>query len=90
MAPSPEPRIAVFCRCGAQWFGRAVNSGAFNISCHRNRCGELVPAQTFELLGYEIAWPRHWTEPERDAVRSASLLLANGGKTPAKPPAADS
>ena len=75
-----EPRIAVFCRCGAQWFGRFIASAESNIDTHRERCGEPVPIQTYELLGHKVIWPGHWTDDERADVRSAQLAACTNGK----------
>ena len=71
-----DPRQAVFCRCGAHWVGRWVASAAPIIEGHRTRCGPLIPVQTFELLGWKVTWPAHWTLAERAEVRSASLKEA--------------
>ena len=68
-----DPRIGVFCRCGAQWFGRTVSSAAPVIEGHAAKCGPAVPAQTFELMGHRLIWPSHWTDEERQAARHASL-----------------
>jgi len=68
-----DPRIAAFCRCGAQWFGRQVHTAILNIESHRSNCGDPIPAQPYELLGHKIVWPHDWTDAERATVRSESL-----------------
>lgn len=70
-----EPRVAVFCRCGAQWLG-AVAIGNAVIDAHAMRPGgnrvgcRLITAAEYEALGLPIKWPQWWTPSERrDAVR---------------------
>ena len=88
MNPRFYPRSAVFCRCGAQWFGKYTKQAAINIAHHMEHCGAPVPIQTFELMGYRVGWPQHWTEEERAEVRRASL--AAYGKTQPGDPEASS
>lgn len=56
-----EPRVAVFCRCGAQWFGQhAINNPV--IADHEARCGPRISAAQFERRGFRLKWPKSWTK----------------------------
>lgn len=63
-----EPRVAVFCRCGAQWFGRyAVDNPA--IGYHARRCGPAIDAAAFAALGFTARPPAAWKREQVDAAR---------------------
>lgn len=67
-----QQRVAVFCRCGASWFGRfAVDNPV--IESHRNRCGQPITSEAFAARGYRVKWPREWTSDEREAVTTGRL-----------------
>jgi hypothetical protein len=69
MTKPKEPRIAVFCPCGAQWLGRVALDNPV-IADHRRRCGPPISAEAYQALGYRIKWPLWWTESERaEALR---------------------
>lgn len=59
-----EPRVSVFCRCGAQWHGRfAVDSSS--IREHQQRCGDPVTREQFKRMGYRFVFPQTWTLAEK-------------------------
>ena len=66
-----EPRIVVFCRCGAAWFGRAAIENPV-MESHRARCGAPISAGTYEARGWRIKWPQWWTAHERDTARACA------------------
>jgi len=77
-----EPRVAVFCRCGARWFGKHAIGNPV-IADHRERCGPPITADAFERAGFQMGWPTGWTQAERDTVRVfCSPLLDNMTPTP--------
>jgi hypothetical protein len=56
----PDPRISVFCLCGAQWHGRyAVNNPV--IEDHAARCGPPAALEEYEAAGHRAKFPRWWT-----------------------------
>ena len=71
-----DPRVAVFCRCGAVWFGRHTIENQV-IEDHQTRlgCGPAITADEFEQGTYgqarKIKWPAGWTQDEIDKVRGA-------------------
>ena len=77
-----EPRVAVFCRCGARWFGKhAIDNPV--IASHRARCGPPITGAAFERAGFRFNWPYGWTQAERDTIRAAtSPLLDNMDDAP--------
>jgi hypothetical protein len=66
MPPKPEPRISVFCRCGAQWHGKVAVNNKW-IEAHRDgtaprqrgrpRC-KIVSAADFIAAGHLVKYPR--------------------------------
>jgi len=62
-----DPRVAVFCSCGAQWFGRhAIDNPV--IADHAERCGPPILRSEFEHLGFTVKFPKGWTRAERKAI----------------------
>ncbi len=59
-----QPLVAVFCRCGAAWFGKYATDNPV-IDRHRARCGPPVSVARYEALGWRIKWPQWWTRRER-------------------------
>ena len=55
---------AVFCRCGAAWFGEHTVDNP-NIAAHVDRCGPPITETGYRLLGFRIKWPSSWTEHDR-------------------------
>jgi hypothetical protein len=70
---SPHRKPAVFCRCGAAWFGAAAVENPV-IAAHRDRCGPSLSGAAYERLGYHITWPQGWTAGERRHVRDGREL----------------
>jgi hypothetical protein len=72
-----EPRVAVFCRCGAAWFGKYVRDNDV-IAAHQAKkgCGPLITADEYEQGTYgearKIKWPAGWTPEEQAAVRAGA------------------
>jgi hypothetical protein len=65
-----EPRISVFCRCGAQWHGRfAVDNPVIADHAARATC-ELLSRVEYELAGYVVKLPAYWTFPVEPPTRS--------------------
>jgi len=62
--------VAVFCSCGAQWFGRYVESASAVIRTHAAQCGPPVSRAEFEgVFGHAVNFPQHWTPSERESIR---------------------
>jgi hypothetical protein len=60
--------VAVFCSCGAQWFGRYTSSAV--LRDHAARCGPPVSRAEFEgVFGHAVNFPQHWTASERESIR---------------------
>lgn len=45
MTKMPRPTAALYCQCGAAWFGRSIEAFAENIEAHRQKCGPLLDAR---------------------------------------------
>jgi len=58
----PEPRVSVFCRCGAQWWGAVAVNNSIIID-HRNRCGLPITAARYQL-SFHLKPPQGWTEAD--------------------------
>jgi hypothetical protein len=55
-----HPRVAVFCRCGAAWFGHyAVDNP--RIADHRRRCGDPITRDEYIALGHRLREPTWWS-----------------------------
>jgi hypothetical protein len=64
-AHPPNPLFAVFCRCGAEWYGHyAVGNPV--IADHRKGCGPSITRAEFEALGHRVHLPKWWTDGRPD------------------------
>lgn len=67
----PDPRVSVFCRCGAQWHGRyAVQNPV--IPFHAARCGAPIDAAAFTARGHVVREPKAWARAREAAARAGS------------------
>ncbi len=58
---TPEPRVSVYCRCGAQWHGKSAVNNPVTAE-HSRRCGALLAADEYESLGHVVKQPAGWNK----------------------------
>jgi hypothetical protein len=58
------PRVAIFCSCGAAWYGWSAVDNAV-IDDHRRRCGPMISVEQFMRMGHRTKWPTTWTIDDR-------------------------
>jgi len=55
-----HPKIEVYCRCGAAWYGIYATNNAV-IADHAKRCGPAVTPERYEQqYGHRIRRPKWW------------------------------
>jgi hypothetical protein len=65
----PQPKIAVFCRCGAQWYGVNVTDNAEVLYSHRQRCGPPISEEKYAAMFiYKVRHPKWWDAPRKSKV----------------------